>query len=453
MDAAASALALLAAYAVRFLLPIIPLTKGMQDIEVYLAILPLVVLIFPFAFSVQGLYRIRSTRTRVEEWISVALATLLGIVVLSGVLLWLRPGNPDVDYSRATLLIFAILEISFVIAGRMAARSIVERRYRLGRNLDRVIIVGSGELAREVVRKVEGHRELGFRILGYLSDDATATIDSLPRLGALGDAEAVVLNEKVDHVFVALPHESSTVMMPLLDRLSRNFVSLHVVPDLLQYMTLRARVEDIDGLPTINLSDAPLDGWSRIVKRAFDLAVALAALLLLAPLMGVIALLIWLEDKGPTFYRQVRMGLDGVPFEMLKFRSMKLDAESASGPVWASKDDPRTTRPGRFIRAWSLDELPQFWNVIRGEMSIVGPRPERPQFVEQFRAEYPHYMLRHKVRAGITGWAQVHGWRGNTSIRKRIEHDLYYIENWSLLLDIKIVLMTIRHGFRHENAY
>jgi len=453
IDAVASVLALMAAYYVRFLLPVIPLTKGMQDVSVYLKIVPLVVLIFPFAFSVQGLYRIRSTRTRAEEWITVTVATLLGVVVLSGVLLWIRPGSPEVDYSRATLLIFAFLEVLFVMGGRLVARSIVERRYRVGRNLDRVVIVGSGELAREVVRKVQGHRELGFRIVGFLSDETEAVIEGLSRLGGLSDAEAVVKSEKIDHVFVALPHESSTVMMPLLDRLSKNFVSLHVVPDLLQYMTLRARVEDIDGLPTINLSDAPLDGWSRVLKRAFDLGVALVALLIVALPMAVIALLVWLEDRGPIFYRQVRMGLDGVPFEMLKFRSMKLDAESTSGPVWAAKDDPRTTRLGRFTRRWSLDELPQFWNVIRGEMSIVGPRPERPQFVEQFRSEYPHYMLRHKVRAGITGWAQVHGWRGNTSMRKRIEHDLYYIENWSLLLDIKIVLMTIRHGFRHENAY
>jgi exopolysaccharide biosynthesis polyprenyl glycosylphosphotransferase len=339
------------------------------------------------------------------------------------------------------------------MSGRLLARAFVERRYRRGKNLDRIVIIGSGDLAREVMKKVEAHRELGFEIAGFLADDPDASLNGLAHLGPLDRAEAVVATERIDHVFLALPHDSSRTMMHLLDRLSRQLVSLHVVPDLLQYMALRARVEEIEGLPTINLSEAPMDGWSRIVKRAFDLSFALCALVLLFPLMLVVALLIWLEDRGTVFYRQVRMGLDGVPFEMLKFRSMKLDAEVASGPVWASKGDPRTTKIGRWIRAWSIDELPQFWNVVRGEMSIVGPRPERPQFVEQFRAEYPHYMLRHKVRAGITGWAQVNGWRGNTSIRKRIEHDLYYIENWSLLLDIKIVVLTIRYGLRHENAY
>jgi Undecaprenyl-phosphate glucose phosphotransferase len=230
-------------------------------------------------------------------------------------------------------------------------------------------------------------------------------------------------------------------------------VSIHVVPDLLQFMVLRSRVEDIDGLPTINLSETPLEGWSRFVKRGFDLIVAAAALVVFSPLMVLIAFAIWLEDRGPVFYRQVRMGLDGKPFDIVKFRSMREGAEEESGAKWAEPEDPRRTRVGRWIRPWSLDELPQLFNVLLGDMSVVGPRPERPQFVQQFRAEFPHYMLRHKVRAGMTGWAQVHGWRGNTSVRMRIEHDLYYIENWSLLLDLKILFMTVLHGWRHENAY
>ena len=263
----------------------------------------------------------------------------------------------------------------------------------------------------------------------------------------------MVKKQAIDHVFVAMPHATTQAMMALLDRLTRNLVAIHVVPDLLQFMVLRSRVEDLDGLPTINLSETPLEGWSRFVKRGFDLVVAMAALIVLSPAMLLVALAIWVEDRGPVLYRQVRMGLDGKPFAMVKFRSMRNDAERATGAVWAQKDDPRRTRVGRFIRAWSLDELPQLWNVLVGDMSVIGPRPERPEFVEQFRAEYPHYMLRHKVRAGMTGWAQVHGWRGNTSMRMRIEHDLYDIENWSLLLDLKILALTVVHGLRHENAY
>jgi len=449
-DAVASNLAMLAAWFLRFHLEIVPVTKGMQDIEVYLSILPLITIVFPLAFAIQGLYRIRPTRSKAEEWMSVAIGGVVATVILSGVLLWIRPWRqPDVLYSRATLGIFMICAILFVIAGRMFVRAAVNLRHRAGRDLDRVLIAGNGELARAVVERMRLHRELGFHIVGYLQND-DIRLENLECLGRIEDVERVIEEQAIDHIFVALPHGASQA---LLERLTRSVVSIHVVPDLLQFMVLRSRVEDIDGLPTINLSETPLEGWSRFVKRGFDLAVATAALILFSPIMLLVALAIWIEDRGPIFYRQVRMGLDGKPFEIVKFRSMRVGAENDTGAKWAERDDPRRTRVGRWIRAWSLDELPQLFNVLLGDMSIVGPRPERPQFVQQFRAEFPHYMLRHKVRAGMTGWAQVHGWRGNTSVRMRIEHDLYYIENWSLMLDVKILFMTVLHGMRHENAY
>jgi exopolysaccharide biosynthesis polyprenyl glycosylphosphotransferase len=453
-DVVASNLALLCAWFLRFWLQVIPVTKGQQDIATYLRILPIVTLVFPLAFAVQGLYRIRPTRSRAEELLAVAIGCVVATVVLSGVLLWVRPGNPDVLYSRATLAIFMVAAILLVTLGRTLVRNAVERRHRAGRDLDRVLIAGNGELARAVLERVNAHRDqLGFKIVGYLRNGDDAELPGLDCLGSIADAEEIVKRLEIEHVFVALPHASSQAMMTLLDRLVRHCVSLHVVPDLLQFMVLRSRVEDLDGLPTINLSETPLEGWSRFVKRAFDLIVGIAALVVLSPLMIAIAVAIWLEDRGPIFYRQVRMGLDGKPFDIFKFRSMRVGAESETGAVWAEKDDPRRTRVGRFIRAWSFDELPQLLNVLVGDMSVIGPRPERPEFVEQFRAEFPHYMLRHKVRAGMTGWAQVHGWRGNTSIRMRIEHDLYYIENWSLALDVKILFLTVAHGLRHENAY
>jgi exopolysaccharide biosynthesis polyprenyl glycosylphosphotransferase len=213
-----------------------------------------------------------------------------------------------------------------------------------------------------------------------------------------------------------------------------------------------AALEDVDGTPVINLSQVPLQGWSSLIKRAMDVVLSLAALAVLLPFFPLLAALIWLEDRGPIFYRQERMGLDGRSFMILKFRSMRVNAESSTGPVWAIKNDPRRTRVGELLRRWSLDELPQLWNVLKGEMSLIGPRPERPAFVNEFKHKIPQYMLRHRVKSGITGWAQVHGWRGNTSIRKRIQYDLYYIENWSLKLDLKILWMTVRIGLR-ENAY
>jgi exopolysaccharide biosynthesis polyprenyl glycosylphosphotransferase len=452
-DAVASNLAMLSAWFLRFHVEVIPVTKGLQRFEVYTALLPLITIVFPLAFAVQGLYRVRPGRSRTEEWLSVVIGSVVGTVVLSGVLLWVRPGDPGILYSRATLFIFMVAEIVLVIIGRVVVRLALERRHRAGLNLDRVLIAGNGELARAVAERIASHRELGFHIVGYLRNGDDAQVGNLECLGTIDEAARVVSERSIDHVFVALPHASSKAMMELLDRLVRVIVSIHVVPDLLQFMVLRSRVEDIDGLPTINLSETPLEGWSRSAKRAFDLVVALSALLLLSPVMLGVAVAIWLEDRGPIFYRQVRMGLDGKPFQILKFRSMRVGAESETGAKWAEKDDPRRTGVGRFIRETSLDELPQLFNVLLGEMSVVGPRPERPQFVEQFRIEFPHYMLRHKVRAGMTGWAQVHGWRGNTSMRMRIEHDLYYIENWSLMLDLKILFMTVLHGLKHENAY
>ncbi len=216
---------------------------------------------------------------------------------------------------------------------------------------------------------------------------------------------------------------------------------------------MRARLEDLDGVPVININDVPLQGFNTVVKRAIDVAISSIALVILSVPLAIIALLIRLTSRGPVLFYQERMGLDGKSIMILKFRSMYDDAEAETGPVWARENDPRVTPLGRFLRRSNLDELPQLWNVLRGDMSIVGPRPERPHFVAQFKHRIPSYMLRHKVKAGLTGWAQVNGWRGNTSIEKRIEYDLYYIEHWSVSLDIKIMWLTLLRGFFHKHAY
>jgi exopolysaccharide biosynthesis polyprenyl glycosylphosphotransferase len=230
-------------------------------------------------------------------------------------------------------------------------------------------------------------------------------------------------------------------------------VDVKVVPDLLQVIALRARLEDLDGVPVINVNDVPLQGVNSAVKRAIDIVISASALAVLAVPLGLVALAVRLTSRGSVFYRQERMGLDGKSFTIVKFRSMFNDAERETGPVWAREDDPRVTPFGRFLRRSNLDEMPQLWNVLRGDMSIVGPRPERPHFVQQFKHRIPQYMLRHKVKAGLTGWAQVNGWRGNTPLEKRIEYDLYYIENWSVRLDLKIMWLTLLRGFFHKHAY
>jgi len=274
-----------------------------------------------------------------------------------------------------------------------------------------------------------------------------------PVLGGLEEAREVVEREGVVEVYAALPAGRREALERLLEALADSSVDLRVVPDLVERMRLNAGIEELDGLPVILLSQTPLLGWNRVAKRATDILLGGAALLLLSPLLGLIALLVRLTSPGPVLYTQERMGLDGVRFRMYKFRSMRADAERETGAVWAKPGDERRTLLGALLRQTSLDELPQLFNVLKGEMSLVGPRPERPVFVEEFRRKVPGYMLRHKMKSGMTGWAQVNGWRGDTSIEKRIECDLYYIENWSLGLDLKIMWLTLWKGFVSRNAY
>jgi Undecaprenyl-phosphate glucose phosphotransferase len=262
----------------------------------------------------------------------------------------------------------------------------------------------------------------------------------------------VLDREQVDQVILALPLEDQPILKELMEAVALRTVDVKLVPDLFNYVTLRGGLEEFGGLPIISLQGAPLEGWNLIAKRAFDILFSLAALIVAAPLMAALAVLVKVTSQGPVFYRQQRMGMDGHLFDMLKFRTMRVDAE-VQGARFATHDDPRRTPIGSFLRRFSLDELPQFLNVLVGDMSLVGPRPERPVFIEAFKQQIPRYHLRHMVKSGITGWAQIHGLRGNTSIQERIDYDLYYIENWSLLFDLKILLRTAMGGFLSKNAY
>jgi Undecaprenyl-phosphate glucose phosphotransferase len=257
---------------------------------------------------------------------------------------------------------------------------------------------------------------------------------------------------QIDQVYVALPLDEHEEIRPILKTLATTTADVKVVPDYYQFMTLYGGVEEIDGMPIVALRHGPVHGWDAVSKRMFDLVFGTIILVAAAPVMLVTAILIKLTSPGPVFYVQERMGLDGRTFRMLKFRSMRTDAE-ATGARWASAGDPRVTPVGAFIRRHSIDELPQFINVLRGEMSLVGPRPERPVFIESFKKQIPRYNLRHKVKAGVTGLAQVEGWRGATSLEKRIERDIYYIEHWSMWLDFTILVRTALGGFLSKNAY
>ncbi len=463
-DALLGASAFLIAYALRFNIGVIPITKGLPPFWQYVNILPFIVVLVPLGFHLQGLYRLRRGRSRVDDFFAVFVGSILA--VLFGVMATLyvqtyfaTPAQRDVGafaVSQPVWAIFLVLNVALTFSSRELMREVLERRWRAGIGLKRILIAGSGDLGRLVADKILEHRVLGYQIVGFVDDRANGDhlgYRGLPLLGTLEEAAEITSREAIDHLYVALPPEQHVRMIALIESTSREMVDVKVVPDLLQVIALRARLEDLDGIPVINVNDVPLQGINSAVKRAIDVAISALALVALAVPLGLVALAVRLTSRGSVFYRQERMGLDGKSFTIVKFRSMYDNAERETGPVWATADDPRVTPLGRFLRRSNLDEMPQLWNVLRGDMSIVGPRPERPHFVQQFKHRIPQYMLRHKVKAGLTGWAQVNGWRGNTPLEKRIEYDLYYIENWSVRLDLKIMWLTLLRGFFHKHAY
>jgi Undecaprenyl-phosphate glucose phosphotransferase len=460
-DAILGMTAFLLAYVIRFQTGLIPVNFGVPPFRQYLNLLPFIGVLVPLGFHLQGLYRLRRGRSRVDDFFQVFVGSILAVVF--GIMATLytqtyfgRYGLGFQEVSQLVWFIFLFLNLILTFSMREVMREVLERRWRAGIGLKRILIAGAGDLGRLIADKIIEHRELGYQIIGFVDDRAAGDhlgYRGLPLLGTLEEAAEICSRESIDHLYVALPPEQHVQMLGLIESTSREMVDVKVVPDLLQVIALRARLEDLDGVPVINVNDVPLQGLNSMVKRGFDVAISGAALILFSAPFGILAALVKLTSPGPVFYRQERMGLDGKPFSIVKFRSMFDNAERETGPVWTVPDDPRVTPLGRFLRKSNLDELPQLWNVLRGDMSIVGPRPERPHFVEQFRHKIPQYMLRHKVKAGLTGWAQVNGWRGNTPLEKRIEYDLYYIENWSMRLDLKIMWLTLLKGFFHKHAY
>jgi len=462
-DALLGLSAFIVAYALRFQTGLIPVPKGVPPLRQYINVLPFIAVVVPLGFFLQGLYRLRRGRSRVDDFFAVfvgsILAVLFGMMSTLYVETYIVVSARDtgaLEVSQPVWIIFLILNVALTFASREFMREVLERRWRAGIGLKKILIAGCGDLGRLVADKILEHRELGYQIVGFVDDKAAGDhlgYRGFPLLGTLDDAAEITVQESVDHLYVALPPEEHVRMLELLESTSREMVDVKVVPDLLQVIALRARLEDLDGIPVININEPPLQGFNSILKRAIDVAISAVALALLAIPLAIIAALVKTNSKGSVLFHQERMGLDGKPFKIVKFRSMYEDAERHTGPVWAVADDPRVTPVGRFLRRSNLDELPQLWNVLRGDMSIVGPRPERPHFVAQFKHKIPQYMLRHKVKAGLTGWAQVNGWRGNTALEKRIEYDLYYIENWSVRLDLKIMWLTLLKGFFHKHAY
>ena len=441
-DLAVTAAVWLGAYWLRFALWASP--EGVPDFQAVLRALPAVLVLAAVAYRLCGLYEVHRLRELPRE---------LGVVCKASGLLFLLAitmtfYRRDLYESRLALALFLALNaVALALVRRVIWQTVKYFRGR-GLNHGRAVIVGCGRTGRLVAETIRANAWTGLEAVGFVDRPGKVEPTVLPRLGEIGQLDRIVFEHDVDHVFVALPLSRYAELPEVYRALSDLLVEVQLVPDVPNAAGMKLRMVEIDDVAFLGLRQNPHHGWPRAAKRAMDLVLGSAALVALAPLMAALAVAAKCTSRGPVFYRQSRMGLQGKTFEMLKFRSMPLDAERGTGPVWATRNDRRCTPLGRFMRRWSLDELPQLFNVLAGHMSLVGPRPERRVFVEKFRRQISDYAQRHQVKAGMTGWAQVHGWRGDTSLRRRIQCDLYYISHWSLWLDLQILLMTVFGGLR-----
>lgn len=402
-------------------------------------------------FSLFSLYRAWRGNSQLEETRQVVLAlsmTFVSLVVVAFL------SKTSIDYSRVWVSSWFVSSIVFVSIERALTRLLVGRLRRHGLNQRHIIIIGSGGTGERTLQHLLSLPESGFAIAGYFSDEAMpAGLPDNMSQGSTAEALTWLQQNEVDQVWIAMYLSQEDAIRRLLIEMKDVTADIRLVPGVFGVRLLNQSISEIAGLPVLNLSMSPMDGVNRVVKAIQDRLLSAVILLLVSPLMLLIALGIKLSSSGPVLFRQERVSWNGKPFQMFKFRTMPIDIEQGTGATWAKPGEYRATGLGRILRGSSLDELPQFWNVLKGDMSIVGPRPERPVFVEQFKDKIPGYMQKHKVKAGITGWAQVNGWRGDTDLKRRIEHDLYYVDNWSLWLDFRIMLMTLFRGFLHKNAY
>ncbi len=464
-------LSLCVAYELRFSWGVFPEPSHHPPFEPYSRGFALVSVLWFMVFWFDGIY---SSRHRFDlEYVGRIVKLLfISTAFVLGAVFFYR----DFSYSRLTVILSFFCAVVFVVTYHYLKDRLLTALVRRGAGRRKCLIVGTNELGIACFERLKRSPELGYDVVGFIGEredlkealyktiegapveegDACAfppvegavvrddPMDELPPvIGGYYNVHELVRDLGVDEVFVAFLPAEHRKMMSVLGRIERLGIDITIVPNVLSIITSSVRLSEYAGMPVIRLEPLPIHGWGGVVKDVFDRVVAFAALVLLSPLFAYIAWRIKRESPGPVFYVQERVGLDGKVFPCYKFRSMRVDAEKETGPVWASKDDPRRTRFGEFLRKYSLDELPQLWNVLRGDMSLVGPRPERPFFVEQFRKRIPNYMDRHVVKCGITGWAQVNGLRGRTSIEERTRYDIWYIENWSLLLDVEILLKTV----------
>lgn len=423
---------------IRFNSNIFEVSKGIPAYSNYLFIIPLFMIIQTIYFSTQGYYKIKLRRNRLDDLFLVFINSIITSFIVLLLVSYLKSYKfVNFEISHLFLIIYIFISTIGIFGIRLFVFKVFKFFYSKKNGVSKVLIAGYTAIGQLVEEKLKKYSHFGIEIVGYLDEE------SKDALGTYDDLEKIVKSHGVTDMFITLSLKEYSSIMKLIDIGNGLYLDIKLVPDLLQIASIKAGMEHLEGIPTINLGDIPLQGWKLFFKRSFDLISASIGFLFILLPFSIIALIIKFTSKGPVFYRQTRVGVDGRIFKMIKFRTMVVDAEKKTGAIWSPMDDTRVTSIGRILRKFSIDELPQLINVIMGDMSLVGPRPERPELVDKFKESIPKYMLRHRVKTGMTGWAQVHGLRGNTPLDKRVEFDIYYIQNWTFRLDLEILWRTI----------
>lgn len=476
LDALSIYLALTLAWYIRFISGLINY-EGHLSFREYLTPILFIIPIYLFLYNSFKMYEPYRHKGMFEEFSNILKANILGTLIFVVILYLLK----EINYSRYLLMLFTLSNILIITIERVVIRLFLRYMRRNGYNLKHALVVGYSDLTLELLDRFETNKHWGYDIVGILDDNqktgigiiehsnGTNTFDKSNKkvfkkassnkkviniVGKLDNLENFLNEHPTDEVFITLNIKEYEKLGSIIEICEKAGVRTEIIPDYYKYIPARPYVEELEGLPIINIRYVPLDNLAnRAIKRSFDILISFISIIIFSPIMLATAIAVKLTSPGPIIFKQERIGYNNRPFVMYKFRTMRIQNSEEEKSQWTHADDPRKTKLGSFLRKTSLDELPQLFNVLNGDMSIVGPRPERDHFVKQFKEEIPKYMVKHQVRPGITGWAQVNGWRGDTSIKKRIECDVYYVENWDLLLDVKILWKTVYNGFVNKNAY
>lgn len=405
-------------------------------------------------FQFLDIYQTRRIESIFVDLLPVLNTSVILVLLLSAVTFFYR----ETSFSRLTFLLFGFTFFILISLERIFIRSALKYLRMRGFNVKRLLLIGAGEIADRVIDSLMRNKSYGYQIVGIADDQHANSYFPKPHgvkiIGRTKELNKIVHEHQIDKVIITMPVRAYDKICRIVEKCEKEGVESEIVPDYFKIIQPKTKVKNLDGLPIVSIRSLPTDevGYT-VAKRIFDIAFSSFVMLLGAPVLLLIALAVKLTSPGPVFFCQERIGINRRRFKMYKFRTMRVAPTKESDVTWTTSDDGRRTWIGTFLRKSSLDELPQFWNVLRGDMSIVGPRPERPYFAQQFKNRFPKYMVRHQIKTGITGWAQVNGWRGDTSIQKRLEFDLYYLENWSFLFDLKIIGLTLFKGLINNNAY